>query len=336
VFRPFRRGVLGALLSLAALLSFCLAPALASVPHEPRPRPGSLESRLSWGVQASGVGSAYRKGATGRGVIVAMVDTGIDPAATALFGHLSPQSIDLVPNRRHDTGDRRHGAQVATLLAARVDGAGTFGIAYGATLLSIRADRDGSCLRTCAFDADVLARAIDYAVAQNAQVIGLPLASGRAIPALEAALTRAVARGVVVVAAAGNNGGDEPVWPARYAAEPRFAPLMLVAGASSARGTLAPWSNRAGSTANRYVMAPGQHVIVGCGRRTCDLTSGTSYSVAYVAGAVALLLSRTLAPDGVAAAEALLFHADARRHAGSDPVVGRGRLDVAAALRSLG
>lgn len=81
-------------------------------------------------------------------------------------------------------------------------------------------------------------------------------------------------------------------------------------------------------------MAPSRHVIVGCGRRTWDLTSGTSYSVACVAGSVALLLSRTPAPDGVTAAGALLSHPDSRRLV-TDPVVGRGRLDIAAALRSL-
>lgn len=64
--------------------------------------------------------------------------------AAGLFRDLSPYSIDLVPGRQSGTGARRHGEQTASLLAARADGAGTSGIAYEATLLSIRADRDGS------------------------------------------------------------------------------------------------------------------------------------------------------------------------------------------------
>lgn len=298
-----------------------------------RPLRSSVEARLSWGVDASRAARAYRLGATGAGVVIAMIDTGLDPASAALFRHVSPDSIDLVPGRVADTGDRRHGEQTASLLAARLDGAGTFGIAYGATLLPIRADKDGSCFRTCAFDPAVLARAVDYAVDHGASVIGMPVASRRRIPALEPALQRAVARGVIVVAAAGNEGSDEPVWPARYAADPRFARSMIVAGATNYRGKLAPWSNRAGTARDRFVGAPGDQVIVDCGDRRCYFASGTSYSVSYAAGAVALLLSRDRRLTGPEAAALLLQSAGKRGDRGPDPLIGRGRLDVDRALR---
>lgn len=307
----------------------------AAAPEAPRPQRRSLEYGLSWGVRASRADLAYRRGATGRGIVVAMIDTGVDAASAQLFDHLSPASIDLVPGRAVDEGDRRHGRQTASLLAARVDNAGTFGIAYGATLLSIRADRDGSCLRVCAFEPQVLARAIDYAVEQGASVIGLPLAAQRPLPAIEPALARAAARGVVIVAAAGNDGGQQPVWPARYAADPRFADAMIVAGATTIRGRFAPWSNKAGLARERYVAAPGEQVVVDCGKKTCGLTSGTSYSVAYVAGAVALLLSRDPDLSGPAAAAALLGNAQDLAERGADDLTGRGRLDVGRAVRAL-
>lgn len=298
-----------------------------------RPKRGTVEYLLSWGVGASRADSAYRKGATGRGVIVAMIDTGVDASSAMMFRDLSPASTDLVPNRREDAGDHRHGAQTASLLAARLDGAGTFGLAYDATLLSIRADRDRSCLTICAFDADVLARAIDYAADHGAQVIGMPMASRKPIPLIEAALGRALARGVVVVAAAGNDGADQPVWPARYAADPRFATSMIVTGASTARGRLASWSNKAGVAKNQYVAAPGERVIVDCGSRSCSLVSGTSYSVSYTAGALALLLSRDPSLTGEEAAAALLASANDLAATGADDQTGRGRLDVSRALR---
>jgi subtilisin family serine protease len=298
-----------------------------------RPKKGTVEYMLSWGVGASRADSAYRKGATGRGVVVAMIDTGLDASSTMMFRDLSPYSTDLVPSRRENAGDHRHGAQTASLLAARLDGAGTFGLAYDATLLSIRADRDGSCLRICAFDPDVIARAIDYAADHGAQVIGMPMASGKPIPLIEAALGRALARGVVVVAAAGNDGSAQPVWPARYAADPRFATSMIVAGASTGRGRLADWSNKAGTAKTRYVAAPGERVVVDCGRRTCSLVSGTSYSVSYTAGAVALLLSRNASLTGRQAAAILLASANDLGEPGADDETGRGRLDVGRALR---
>ncbi len=323
---------------LAGALIWAGTPAGAALSKGARLGPGgraALEDQLSWGVGASGADRAYRKGATGENVVVAMIDTGVDRSDARLFGQLSPASTDLVPHRRLDTGDRRHGERTSSLLAARRDGRGTFGIAYGATLLSIRADRDGSCLKTCAFDPPVLADAIDYAVAHGANIISMPLAAKRRLPEIEPALERAVKSGAVIVAAAGNDGSDQPYWPARYASDPRFGGSMIVAGASTREGFLAQWSNRAGIAQDRYLAAPGEQVIVDCGARYCRLTSGTSYSVAYAAGAVALLLSRNAALSGPEAASALLDSARDLAAHGPDPLTGRGLMDVSRALALL-
>jgi subtilisin family serine protease len=307
----------------------------AGAGREGRPRPGSIEYRLSWGVEASRAARVYSKGVTGRGIVVAMIDTGIGSTSAGLFANLSPASTDLVPDRHEDDGDHEHGAQTASLLAGRLDGAGTFGIAYGATLLSIRADRDGSCRKTCAFDADVLARAIEYAVDHGARVIGMPMASRRPIPEIEPALARAVAKGVLIVAAAGNEGSDQPHWPGRYASDPRFRDAMIVVGASSRRGDLTRWSNKAGLAFDRYIAAPGEQVVVNCKARYCRLTSGTSYSVSYAAGAAALLLSRDPGLTGPEAAAALLRSARDLADRGPDPLTGRGLLDVRRALQTV-
>lgn len=262
-----------------------------------------------------------------------MIDTGVDSSASLMFRNLSAASTDLVTERHADTGDRKHGEQTASLLAGRLRSFGTFGLAYDATLLSIRADRDGSCQTICAFDPAVIARAIDYAAENGAQVIGMPMASRKPIAAIESALERAVARGIIVVAAAGNDGSDQPVWPARYAADPRFHDAMIVAGASTGCGRLAEWSNKAGVAKDRYIAAPGERVVVDCGRRACSLVSGTSYSVSYTAGAVALLLSRDPSLSGKGAAAALLASAGDLAVRGVDDITGRGRLDVGRALR---
>jgi subtilisin family serine protease len=301
--------------------------------HGERPKRGSLPYLLSWGVGASRADSAYRKGAAGQGVVVAMIDTGVDDSSAKMFRNLSAASTDLVAERRSDTGDRKHGEQTASLLAGRLSSTGTFGLAYDATLLSIRADKDGSCLKTCAFDPVVIARAIDYAAEHGAKVIGMPMASRKPIPAIEPALERAVAQGIVIVAAAGNDGSNQPVWPARYAADSRFKTSMIVAGASTGRGILADWSNKAGVARDRYVAAPGERVVVDCGQRTCSLVSGTSYSVSYTAGALALLLSRNSSLSGQGAAAALLASASDLAVRGVDDTTGRGRLDVSRALR---
>ncbi|WP_052730488.1 S8 family peptidase [Sphingomonas sp. SRS2] len=305
--------------------------ALSSFHGPDRPDPGSLEYRLSWGIDQIDGARLYRKGTAGSGITVAMIDTGLSGASREMFARLSPASIDLKPGRVQGDSGADHGRQTAELLAAARDGAGTVGVAYDATLLAIRADLDGSCQRICSMTGEDLARGIDYAVAHGARVIGLPLASKMRLPTIEPALERAVQAGVLVVAAAGNDGDPEPTWPARYAADPRFTGSILVAGASTAGRELARWSNKAGSTAHRYLLAPGEHVLVDCDSRYCGAVSGTSYSVSYVAGAAALLLGRHPALSGSDAADLLLAGAkDARRPA---PSSGRGSLDVARAVR---
>jgi subtilisin family serine protease len=238
-------------LGFASLCALAPAPGLAETTT---PNPRSLEYRLSWGLDEIGVQRAYRAGSAGAGVTVAMVDTGVSGVAS-LFARLSTASTDLVSERVLGDAGSDHGRQTAQLLAAARDGSGTMGVAYDATLLSIRADTDGSCLSTCSMTGENLARGITYAVDHGARVIGLPLASERPLPTVEAALLRAVNAGVLIVAAAGNEGDVEPVWPARYAADPRFKHAIIVAGASTSRHRLARWSNRAGSTADRYLLA---------------------------------------------------------------------------------
>ena len=147
-------------------------------------------------------------------------------------------------------------------------------------------------------------------------------------------VARAVASGAIIVAAAGNDATDQPHWPGRYAADPRFANSMIVAGASTRQGGFAPWSNKAGATQDRYVAAAGEEVVVDCTTRWCQLTSGTSYSVAYVAGAVALLLSRDARLSGPQAAQAVLRSARDLGAPGADPVSGRGLLDIRGALQT--
>jgi subtilisin family serine protease len=332
----------------AALLLNLPAPSIANLPADrlvvdggepqrprrvPRPNRRSLEYRLSWGVGAINADSAYAKGATGSGVIVAMIDTGLGGTPAALFTHVSPDSVDLAPNRKANDQRADHGQQTASLLASSLDGSGTVGVAYGATLLSIRADMDGSCAMQCSVRARDLARGIDYALSKGAKVIGVPLVGGRPLPAIEPALARAATAGAIIVAAAGNDAAIEPSWPARYAADPRFSGSIIVAGASTYSGALARWSSRASAAQRRYIAAPGENILVDCGKKYCKLVSGTSYSVSYVAGALSLLLERYPRLSPSEAANILLESAQDSERPGVDALSGRGLLDVRRAMR---
>jgi subtilisin family serine protease len=298
----------------------------------PRPRSNSLEYRLSWGLGAIRADRAYARGLDGRGITVAMIDTGMTAASMGLFPNASPDSIDLVGKRLALLERDHHGEQTAAILAAPLDGRGTVGVAYGASLLSVRIDVDGSCTTQCYAYASDLARGIDYALDHGARIIGVPLVGSNKLKGLEPVLTRVAAAGAVVVAAAGNAGAEDAAWPARNAADPRFRQAIIVAGASDMRGELASWSNRSGEAADRYLLAPGENILVNCDRRTCQLVSGTSYSVPYVAGALSLVMAAQANRTAQEAARILLRAAEDRGAPGIDVATGVGLVNLDRAL----
>jgi subtilisin family serine protease len=299
-----------------------------------KPKRSSLEYRLSWGLTSIKADRAYTRGFDGSGTTVAMIDAGMTRDSMRLFKHVSPASIDLI-DRRSAHADGSHARQTAAVLAAPLDGQGTLGVAYGASLLSIRIDADGSCMQECFAHSTDLARGIDYALANGAKIIAVPMVSTRRLKGVEPALERAAAAGALIVAAAGNDGATEPSWPAQYAKDSRFQDAILVVGASTMAGQAASWTNRAGSAADRYLMAPGENLLVDCDSRTCQLVSGTSFAVPYVAGALTLVMDANPGLSAQGAARILLASASDRGDRGLDAVTGHGLLDVRQALRTV-
>jgi subtilisin family serine protease len=303
----------------------------ASLARVAKPQPDSLEYRRSWGLHAIGAEAAYAAGYTGRGVRIALVDCGLGRHPRD-FGHnLSRESADLTAHRLAPINDP-HGNWVAEPLGSALNGYGTVGVAYNATLLEIRADMDGGYNGECAFRVGDLSRALDYAVDHHARIVVLPVQAKHPLgPVFEAALARVVQSGAVVVAAAGNQNQPDPAFPANYAADPRFARSMVVAGAANYEGDIAPWSDRAGAARDRYILAPGEWILTDC-HDSCKFASGTSFATPFVAGAIALMMEAHPELDGPAAAERVLAAARDLGAPGVDEIYGRGMLDLSRAF----
>ncbi len=293
------------------------------------PMKGSIEYNLSTGLRAVNAQPAYDAGFTGRGVMVALIDCGIDKKRGELGKNLSPLSTDLNPERKVILADR-HGDEVAGPLGSKLDGHGLAGVAYNATVLSVRADFDGGWKGQCGFYPRDIARALDYAVEKGARVAVLPFrADQRFGPKFEASLQRAVDAGIAIVISSGNESSGQPSWPARYATDPRFEGSIVVAGGARKDGSLAPWSNRAGRTSGWFIIAPGEDVVTDCGGQYCRRVSGTSVSAAYVAGGLALIMQAKPDINARGAIELLLRSA---RLVGDPEDAGRGSLDIGAAF----
>ena len=186
-----------------------------------------------------------------RSVVVAVLDTGI---AYEDFGpyRKAPDfgttvfvpGFDFINNDSHPNDDNFHGTHVSSVIAESTNnGTGGAGLAYGTALMPVKVlDADGFG------DTFSIAEGIDFAAANNAvKVINLSLGGGGTSASISTAVNRAVARGVTVVAAAGNDGEGTVSFPANL-------PNVIAVGAVDGRKIRAPYSNF-GSALD--VMAPG-------------------------------------------------------------------------------
>ena len=150
---------------------------------------------------------AARAVSTGAGAIVAVIDSGVQADHPDLAGRIGP-SYDVVQRDATPQDGDGHGTHVMGIVgAATGNGVGVESVAPGATLMAVRVlgDDGGGSI-------DDVARGIDWAREHGADVINLslgsevPLVGAGGGDSFDAAIRRAIAAGIVVVAAAGNNG----------------------------------------------------------------------------------------------------------------------------------
>lgn len=289
----------------------------------------AAEAARSWQVGQVGATQAWTLGAGGAGVVVAILDSGVRATHRELAGRVAAGWDATGGDGRDRMG---HGTMVAGFVAAARDGSGTLGMAPGATVLPVRVlDNAG-----VASDA-VLSAGVRWA-AERAPILNLSLTS--TAPIAGEAIREAVARGALVVVAAGNRGAANPDWPARFAREgwAHGAGSVIVVGAVDRDHRLAAYSNRAGDTAAWYLVAPGTGLTSSSntGDAAYATQSGTSMAAPAVSGAAALLQSRWPRLSGGDVAAILLATARDLGAPGTDPVYGRGLLDVQAAMQPVG
>jgi subtilisin family serine protease len=212
--------------------------------------------------------------ATGRGVAIAEVDSGVDTSHPDLAGQVVEQR-----NFVDDGGDRAelHGTEVAGIIVAREgNGVGIAGVAPHAQLLALRACwqlADGSAASAC--DSFTLAKALQYALQKHVQIINLSL-SGPDDRLLERLLDAATAQRIAVVSAVDDSAADGG-FPASY------------------KGVLAVAGERSSTQVHDVLRAPAEDIPTTQPGARWNLVNGSSFAAAEVSGLVALL--RDLSPD---------------------------------------
>ena len=303
----------------------------------------TAEYRATVGAVSMNALAAYNQGATGSGIGVGIIDSGIDLQSEEFGNRISAASADVAGNGTIDD-EGGHGTAVAFTVAGRRNGAGTHGAAFDATLIVARADRPGTCATAvvddketgCRFGTDAIARGVDVARAGNARVINISLGGSDMGSELRAAIGRATAQGIIVVIAAGNDGAANPGPFTSIASSPTARGLVIIAGSVGAGDAISTFSDRAGTSGAYFLSAVGERVRAPDENNTPFFWSGTSFAAPQIAGAVALLAQAFPNLSGTQIVDLLYQTARDAGEPGIDAIYGRGVLDLTRAFQPVG
>lgn len=231
----------------------------------------------NWGVSDVNAPASWQSGFTGKGVKVAVIDTG---AAThsdlSITGGTNVISGATTTSFSDDNG---HGTHVAGIIGAKGINGGVKGVAPDASIYAVKAlDSSGS-----GYTSDIIS-GIDWAIENKMDIVSMSLGSSQSDTSLQNAVDTAYNSGILVVAAAGNDGnadgtGTNVEYPANYSS-------VIAVGAVDSTNTRAYFS----STGSKVeVSAPGVNITSTYLNGSYAQMSGTSMATPFVAGDLALL-----------------------------------------------
>jgi type VII secretion-associated serine protease mycosin len=281
----------------------------------------------------------------GKGVTVALLDSGVDARQRDLVG-----SVTNGPDYARGANPagvaplRLHGTQMASIIAGHGHGAGDLdgvvGVAPEAKILSLRVLLENEepgyrYFNTSERYEGTIAKGIRYAVDHGADVINMSL--GKSFPTKQErqAVGYAISHGVVMVAAAGNEGASRTARRRGYApySFPASFPGVISVAAVTADHRHAGFSNRNSAV---VVSAPGVRVVAAGPGNSYYLGDGTSPATAFVSGIAALIRAKYPKLPPTVVTQAIVESATHHPPGGYDLGVGFGEVDAAAALSAAG
>jgi len=228
-----------------------------------------------WGLMHANIPLYHDNGIMGQGVTVAVLDTGISHH-TDLDGNVT-HTLDSVSS---DGIDRQgHGTHVSGIIGAIKNGAGIVGVAPSCKLISVKVLGDNGHGGYASIE-----EGIQKAMDSGAHIINMSLGASVTPPeSLHNKIKEASQRGIIIVAAAGNDSG-EVNYPAKY-------PEVIAVGAIDENGNLAEFSSHGPEIS---VVAPGVNIYSTYLNNQFAVLRGTSQASPFIAGICALLISQDM------------------------------------------
>ncbi|MEC1672530.1 S8 family peptidase [Bacillus mojavensis] len=227
-----------------------------------------------WNLEPIQVKQAWKEGLTGKNVKIAVIDSGISPHDDlSISGGYS--AVSYTSSYKDDNG---HGTHVAGIIGAKHNGYGIDGVAPEAQIYAVKAlDQNGSG------DLQGLLKGIDWSIANGMDIVNMSLGTSSDSQILHDAMDKAYEKGVLLVAASGNDGNGKPVnYPAAYSS-------VVAVSATDQRNQLAAFS----TTGNEVEFsAPGTDITSTYLHQYYATGSGTSQATPHAAAMFALLKQR--------------------------------------------
>jgi subtilisin len=289
-------------------------------------QPSPLAETIPAGVQQVNAPQSWGY-SQGKGIRVAVVDTGID------FTHpdLRPNYVggtSFVPGAATPMDDHGHGTHCAGTIAAAVDGSNVVGVAPQASLYAVKVlDRNGSGQFSW------IIAGLDWCIQNAMHVVSMSLGGPSAPTALETMCNTAWSKGLLLVAAAGNSQQQNPVPPAasNVGYPGKYRNVIAVSAIDSAN-VIAPFSSRGPEV---DVCAPGVTVLSDKLGGGTTVMSGTSMACPHVAGVAALAWGSHRFSDNEQIWNLLAFTVDNLGVPGWDLLFGYGRVNALAAVAAM-
>lgn len=250
--------------------------------------PNDTYASEQWSISNLGVTTAWDAGYNGKGVKIAVVDSGVNLSHEDFAGTSFAKGYNVITGSSDVTDESGHGTFVSGVLAAaRNNGLGVAGFCTEVTIVPIKCFKESN-ETSASYIISAIYEAVDV---YDCDVINLSLGTDADMASMKTAVEYANGKGVIVVAAVGNKGTSELSYPAAY-------DCVIGVGSIDQNGLVPSFSEKNKSV---FVVAPGVSIVSLDNENNSgyDRGSGTSYSTPFVSVAAAIL--KQFAPNATVA-----------------------------------